>query len=136
MSAGATFTWGVKRGYVIPAFWLLAIIAVGQAIPAWMIVEGEGPNRADDSDDEALLGSEDDDIDNDQDRAIIAGDSADVSGVREDAFPEPEDEDLSPLVRVHSQAAKTQTGYGTINGSTRGTRLRPMSSDGKDLRRK
>lgn len=135
MSAGTTFSWGVKRGYVIPAFWLLAVIAVGQAIPAWMIVEGEGPNRADDSDDEVLLGGEDDDIDDDQDRAIIAGDSADMFGVREDAIPEPDDEDFSPLVRVHSQAPKTQNGYGTVNGSTRGTRLRPMSSDGKGLHR-
>lgn len=134
MSAGATFSWGVKRGYVIPAFWLLAIVAVGQVIPAWMIVEGEGPNRADDSDDDALLcGEDEDDTDDDGDRAIIAGDAADLTGIREDAIPEPEDEeDLSPLVRVHSQASKQYNGYGTLNGSTRGTRLRPLSSDAKN----
>lgn len=131
MSAGATFSFGVKRGYVIPAFWLLAVVAVGQVIPAWMIVEGEGPNRADDSDDDALLGIEDEDTDDDRERAIIAGDAADLTGIREDAIPEPEDEDLSPLVRVHSQASKQRNGYGTLNGSTRGTMLRPMSSDAK-----
>lgn len=130
MSAGATFSFGVKRGYVIPAFWLLAVVAVGQVIPAWMIVEGAGPNRADDSDDDALLGMNDDeDTDDDRDRAIIAGDAADLTGIREDAIPEPEDEDLSPLVRVHSR--QQQNGYGTLNGSTRGTMLRPMSSDAK-----
>lgn len=135
MSAGATFSWGVKRGYVIPAFWLLAIIAVGQVIPAWMIVEGDGFTRAEDSDDEALLGGDDDDTDDDRDRAIIAGDAADMKGVREDAIPESEDEDFPPLARVHSRASKTNSGYGTLNGHTRGTRLRPMSSDGKDLHR-
>lgn len=136
MSAGATFSWGVKRGYVIPAFWLLSIVAIGQVIPAWMIVEGEGPSRRDDSDDENPLCAEDDETDEDRDRAIIAGDLADMNGVREDAIPELEDDDFAPLARVHSRASKpTNSGYGALNGSSVGTRLRPMSSDGKALGR-
>lgn len=131
---GATFSWGVKRGYVLPAFVFLAIVAAGQAIPAWMIVEGEGPSREEDaSDDETLLdGDEESD---DPERAIIAGDSSDMAGIREDAIPEPEDEDFAPLARVNSRASKGSVGYGTLNGSysPRGTRMRPMSSSGKDL---
>lgn len=133
MSAGTTFSWGVKRGYVIPAFWFLAVIAVMQAIPTWMIVEGDGPSREEDTDDEDLLETDDDDTDDD--RAIIAGDAADLTGTREDAIPEPEDDDFPPLTRVNSRAPNGSAGYGTINSSTasRGTRLRPMSAEGKDL---
>jgi hypothetical protein len=49
---GATFSWGVKRGYIIAPWWLLAIIAMFGAIPAWYIVEGEGPRRTVESDSE------------------------------------------------------------------------------------
>lgn len=142
-SAGAIFSWGVKRGFVLPAFWFLAVVAAGQAIPAWMIVEGEGPSREEDTDDEPLLDGDDDDdeeTDDDRDRAIIAGDAADLTGVREDAVPEPEEEepDFTPLARVSSRASKGSVGYGTLNSpaSARGTRMRRMSVSGKDLEHK
>lgn len=133
-SAGTWFSWGVKRGYVLPAFLFLSIIAAGQAIPAWMIVEGDGPSREEDTDDEALLDGEEMD-DEDQDHAIIAGDAADVTGVRDEAIPEPEEEDFAPLARMSSRASKGSGGYGTLNGSTAAgsTRMRPLSSvSGKD----
>ncbi|KUI58170.1 hypothetical protein VP1G_05485 [Cytospora mali] len=60
---GATFSWGVKRGYVIPAWWFLAVISTVQAIPAWMIVEGDGPSREEDTDEETLLDEDDSDDD-------------------------------------------------------------------------
>lgn len=143
---GATFSWGVKRGYVLPAFVFLAVIAAGQALPAWMIIEGEGLSREEDTDDdddgdEALLDGDEEveEADDGRDRAIIAGDAADVTGVREDAIPEPEEEDeeFAPLARVHSRASRGSGGYGTLNGSDplRGTRMRPMSSSGKDMKR-
>lgn len=138
-SAGAIFSWGVKRGFVLPAFWFLAIVAAGQAIPAWMIVEGEGPSREEDTDDEPLLDGDDDEDDEDDDRAIIAGDAADVTRVSEDAIPEPdeveEEDDFAPLVRVSSRASRGSAGYGTLNSpaSAQGTRMRRMSVSGKDL---
>lgn len=142
--AGAIFSWGVKRGYVIPAWWFLAAVAVLQAIPAWLIVEGEGPSREEDTDDDedsALLDDADDDgVDGKPpaNRAIIAGDAADLVGTREDAaiIPDPEDdeeeEDFPPLARVSSRASKGSAGYGTIKGPS-GTRLRRMSETGQDL---
>lgn len=119
--AGAVFSWGVKRGYMIPAFWLLSLISMVQIIPAWMIVEGEGISRDEDSvsEDEALLG---DDSASDEyagtdhrRRGIVAGNAADVRGVRDDDVSESEDEGLSPLTRVHSQAPKMNGGYGTVS---------------------
>lgn len=138
--AGATFSWGVKRGYVIPAWWLLAVVAVLQAIPAWLIVEGDGPSREEDTDDDdesALLDEADDVHDRPASRAIVTGDAADLVGTREDAvIPDADDEDdepLAPLTKASSRASKGSAGYGTINGSVSGTRLRRMSQTGKDL---
>ncbi|KAI7786648.1 MFS transporter [Diaporthe eres] len=139
-TAGAIFSWGVKRGYVVPAWWFLAAVAVLQAIPAWLIVEGEGPSREEDTDDDedsALLDDADDDADGKPPatRAIIAGDAADLVGTREDAVipdSEDEEEDFPPLARVSSRASKGSTGYGTIKGVS-GTRLRRMSETGQDL---
>lgn len=124
---GLTFSWGVKRGYVIPPWWLLAFMAVLQAIPVWMIVEGEGLKVASDTDDEDDLVFESDD---EPEYAIIAGDAPDMAGVREDAIPEPED-GLAPLTKVTSGRGSP---YGTANRPpSRGHKLRRMSATGKDL---
>lgn len=117
-AAGATFSWGLERGYVLPAWWLLAVIAVGQVVPAWMIIEGEGPRREEDSeeeDDEALVFDEDEQVGvaaaaGGSPRALVASGTG-----REDDDDEDEDDDdgLSPLARVSSRAPSG--GYGTIS---------------------
>ena len=135
---GATFTWGVKRGYVIPAWWFLAAVAALQAVPAWMIVEGDGPSRAEDTDEETLL---DDDDESDDltaaDEVALVGGRVRQGGEQYADEDEDEDEDLPPLMRVSSRASKSGVGYGTMNGmeavSTRGTRYRRMSAASKDL---
>lgn len=62
--AGATFTWGLERGYVLPAWWMLGLIAVVGAVPVFFLVEMDGFNRADeddeDSEEDELLYVEDD----------------------------------------------------------------------------
>ncbi|KAK8061588.1 major facilitator superfamily transporter [Apiospora phragmitis] len=70
--AGAAFSWGVKRGIVSVPYWILAAIAAVGAIPAWWIVEGDGPSgstppsqedsEAEDSDGTAIA-DEDSDVD-------------------------------------------------------------------------
>lgn len=42
-AAGAVFSWGVKEGYAIAPWWMLAAIAMVGAVPPWFIVDGEGP---------------------------------------------------------------------------------------------
>jgi hypothetical protein len=42
--AGAAFSWGVKHGVIAMPWWLLAVISAVGAIPAWWIVEGDGPS--------------------------------------------------------------------------------------------
>lgn len=73
--AGTAFSWGLERGYVIVAWWMLGFIAILGAIPIFMLVEMEGFNRAsddeDESDDEEMLTPYDDD---DDPGTIIAGD--------------------------------------------------------------
>ncbi|ROT42250.1 MFS general substrate transporter [Sodiomyces alkalinus F11] len=67
--AGAAFTWGVERGYVVTAWWLLALVAALGAVPAFMLVEGQGPSSS--------VESSDDERDEDGEQAIIDEDSED-----------------------------------------------------------
>jgi hypothetical protein len=50
---GTSFTWGLKIGYVVTAWWFLAFMALLGAIPVWYLVEMEGFSKtADNTDDE------------------------------------------------------------------------------------
>ncbi|KAF3348651.1 hypothetical protein VD0002_g1397 [Verticillium dahliae] len=65
--AGVAFSWGVERGYVITAWWLLSFCAVVGAIPAMMLTEGDGPAPStettdDEADEETLLEDDDSDV--------------------------------------------------------------------------
>jgi hypothetical protein len=42
---GSAFSYGVKRGYVIIPWWLLSALALWSVVPAFWIVEQEGPSR-------------------------------------------------------------------------------------------
>ncbi|KAJ5545881.1 MFS transporter [Penicillium frequentans] len=42
---GSAFSYGVKRGYVIIPWWLLSALALWSVVPAFWIVEQEGPHR-------------------------------------------------------------------------------------------
>ena len=70
--AGEAFSWGLEKGYVIVAWWMLGIIAIIGTIPIFMLVEMDGFNKAsddDETDDEDLLAYVEDDA-----GTIIAGD--------------------------------------------------------------
>jgi hypothetical protein len=41
-TAGLAFTWGIKAGYVIAAWWLLGIFAIIGHISTWFLIETEG----------------------------------------------------------------------------------------------
>ncbi|KAH0597885.1 hypothetical protein MHUMG1_04257 [Metarhizium humberi] len=45
-STGLAFTWGAKHGYVVTAYFFLAVIAVLGAIPVFWVVEGNGPTAS------------------------------------------------------------------------------------------
>lgn len=139
---GTTFTYGVQRGYVTPAWFLLAVVGFLQAIPAWMIVEGSGFAHIPDSDDEDE--DEDDDlipsdeanfsdgtaVDDDEQHAFaaVAIDAPDLAA----AIPEPDDvdSDVPPL-------EPTKVLHSTVNATAAPghVRLRRMSASGQDLER-
>ena len=48
--SGATFTLGVKLGYVILPWWLLAFFAILSLVPTWWIVESKGFGLPDEED--------------------------------------------------------------------------------------
>lgn len=64
--SGGVFTLGVKHGWVVAPFWLLAAIAVVAAIPVFFVVEGEGfggDDEVEDSDDEGIEAEQDEEAD-------------------------------------------------------------------------
>ncbi|KAI0000720.1 major facilitator superfamily protein [Xylariaceae sp. FL0662B] len=135
---GLAFTWGVKHGVVGLPWWILAALAALGAVPAWMIVEGDGPSGAstNNSDDE-----EDTEVDDDEDDAsvaasyrnlsdtegfstsqttIVAGDTADALGVPEDETETNADanEDLL-LMGGLTKKGTGGDGYGALVGGQR-----------------
>ncbi|KAI1638743.1 major facilitator superfamily domain-containing protein [Biscogniauxia mediterranea] len=93
--AGAAFTWGVKKGIIGVPWWILAVIAAIGAIPAWFIVEGDGPSGA---------------------ASSCASEYGDESAIEDDEDEEAQrenraQEDLLPLVRGNS---KNGEDYGAV----------------------
>lgn len=72
--AGWAFTWGEKRGYIITAWWALAVVAAVGAVPIWFLIEMEGFSKSGGDDDE--LGDEEESmIDQvDEESAVLHGD--------------------------------------------------------------
>ena len=89
---GAVFTWGVDHGYMIAPWWLLTVIASIGAIPAFFIIDGEGPTRS--------LESDEDDDDEGGDGDVVLDESLDDSD----------------CMSLHSE-----TTYGAISTSQSGT---------------
>lgn len=106
--AGAAFSWGVKKGIIGVPWWLLAVIAMIGAIPAWWIEEGDGPsgstsatNTPDESDDDdATLTAQHDGPGSSRSRAIVFADSANqLNAQRDDSvIHDPNGRDDLPLV--------------------------------------
>ncbi|KAH6687873.1 major facilitator superfamily domain-containing protein [Plectosphaerella plurivora] len=67
--AGAAFSWGLQRGYIITPWWFLAAVATLGAISTIWLVDGDGPSAAgsassdssEEDDENALLDESDDD---------------------------------------------------------------------------
>lgn len=84
--AGLAFTWGVDRGYIIAPYTFLAVVSLIGAIPAFMIVEGDGPtappddSESSDSDDmeesTATLLPDESAIEDDDDDSLTGGDNS------------------------------------------------------------
>jgi hypothetical protein len=74
--AGAAFSWGLEKGYIITPWWLLGTIACIGGIPIWYLVEMEGFSNTDSSDSEDEDEEEDglDTVDEDIDGEILEGD--------------------------------------------------------------
>jgi MFS family permease len=97
--AGTVFTWGLERGYVIVAWWMLGVLAIIGAIPIFCLVEMDGFNKVSDSDDDED-GSDEDELVYVEDDAgtIIDGDEFLTESDAEEAINTVDD---PPLDRQH-----------------------------------
>ncbi|KAI1077616.1 major facilitator superfamily protein [Whalleya microplaca] len=138
---GLAFTWGVKHGVVGLPWWILAALAALGAVPAWMIVEGDGPSGASASSSDDEDEEEDTEVDDDASVAvsyrdlsdnerfgmsqttIVAGDAADALDVPEDVIEDELDESADthegvPLVNGSlKKISSADGGYGTLSKS-------------------
>ncbi|SLM34019.1 mfs general substrate transporter [Lasallia pustulata] len=64
---GATFSWGVKRGYVILPWWTLALLAALGAVPVFWLVEMEGFGEGEAGDEEDGEEEEEEQVDDGRD---------------------------------------------------------------------
>lgn len=99
---GATFTWGVEKGYVITGWWLLSFISILGAIPLWSVEEPEGFSSTDpNSDAEDEDGDLSDPFESENEAEILDGDEL--------AAGDSDEEVYAPLHRVSSRASASRT---------------------------
>ncbi|CAK4031307.1 MFS general substrate transporter [Lecanosticta acicola] len=106
--AGAMFTVGVKRGYVIAPWWFLTAVALIAAVPVFWLVEGEGFGGDDEVSDDEEHDEEEDGL-----RAAALEGEAENRGKAGPIPPPVEDEEheerayggLAPLSRTNTQAS-------------------------------
>lgn len=94
---GATFTWGLEKGYVIPAWWLLSLISILGTIPLLFVIEMDGfsstETNSDEEDEESVIPEP---IEYERGTEILTGDEIAVADSDEEVY--------APLYRVSSRA--------------------------------
>lgn len=93
---GATFSWGLEKGYVIPAWWLLSIISILGTIPLAFLIEMDGFSSTEPTSDEDEEDEIPEEIEYETETEILTGD--------ETAVADSDEEIYAPLHRVSSRA--------------------------------
>ena len=122
---GATFSWGVRNGYLIAPFWLLTFMGMIVWFPMYALVEGKGFGDDDDIDEE-------EDEESDVEDPELLGNETEARGLSDSAFPrtnssthpssrtetlESED-DIGPLLgREISRSSNRLSRYGSVASS-------------------
>lgn len=104
--AGAAFTWGLEKGYVVTPYFLLALISAIGAIPIWYLVEMPGFSKTDDDESDT-----DDDEEEDDDEALLPTVDEDAIPHGAELVPEAE-EDESENVSGPATARKRKSSQG------------------------
>jgi hypothetical protein len=117
---GATFTWGLEKGYVITAWWLLSVISILGAVPLWSVIEMDGFSSTEtnsDAEDEEEISSA---IEDEGGAGILDGDETAVGDSDEETFP--------PLNRVSSRMSSSRKISGEEGRGRRNSTGRDISS--------
>ncbi|KAI8957973.1 MFS general substrate transporter [Daldinia sp. FL1419] len=106
---GTVFTYGVKRGMIGLPWWLIAFIAILGVVPAWTIIEEDGPSDIYSSSD-----SEDEDNMDDDGELIVDDDEFEISQARTIIVPEQLQltEDVSLIGSI--KFSRVDSGYGAL----------------------
>ena len=137
--AGATFTWGLHKGTVVVAWWLLCLIAMISIVPAWAIFESDDSFHCDDS-----SSSEDEGCDGVDEANLVdpaSGVRTLATGFEDDLEAVEEEEEYVQEAALLSKSLPTghhdrHHSHHHANYSTFGAahmRMRRMSSEGRDI---
>lgn len=99
-ATGAAYSWGISRGYLITAYWFLALTALMGAVPIYMLVDSDALTQTPDTSDD-----EDESI---SDEGYVSEGSAVASGSRQDSSTE-----VAPLLGAKNGAV----GYDSVSPS-------------------
>lgn len=100
-STGIVFSWGADNGYIVSAYFYLGIVAALGTIPAFMIVEGDGPSASADNSDTEGDGSVED---------------AGVVLPNESAIDDTSDDEAGASAPLLNKTKKNGPTYRAING--------------------
>ena len=112
--AGAMFTWGIKEGYMVAPFWLLAGVGVVGAVSSFWLEEGEG--FGDDDAKGGLLGEDERALDAADEEAVFSGGEA--TPTRHDDDDDEASDVMAPLLSREwtrgsvASAAVTESDFG------------------------
>ncbi|KAF2708192.1 MFS general substrate transporter [Pleomassaria siparia CBS 279.74] len=143
-SAGALFTYGVKKGYVVIPFWALAVVSLIAYIPTMFLVEGKGFGDDPDSDVESVSSA----------TAVFSEDPEDDANVSESDFGEitellshtstrssvayASDEDMDfndeEGIPRHHERRESWSSVGQVRSNSRGRRR--ISKNGRTIQRR
>ncbi|OAQ76089.1 MFS transporter [Purpureocillium lilacinum] len=103
---GMAFTWGADHGYIVSAYFFLGFFAILGAIPAFMIVEGDGPTASAEN------------SDSDGEETLVDSSAAFLD---ESAVVDESDDDDDAQVDAPLLGSKKQNGptYQALNGGSR-----------------
>jgi len=108
--AGASFSWGVKVGYVSVAWWFLLVMSLIGAIPTFYMIDGPGPSQ------EIIDSTEGEDNGLPRNDSAIAVEENAIASDSEDDDPyvddDDDDDDGRPLI---SASRPRERNYGAAN---------------------
>ncbi|KAF2138279.1 uncharacterized protein K452DRAFT_290869 [Aplosporella prunicola CBS 121167] len=140
---GSTFTMGVEHGYVIVPFWIFAAISLLGAIPAFLLIEGEGfgPEEPDVSDEEnqepaRCSRGDSDSLSSEDDYGVVGELLSRTTTISSGVLDNDIDDDVGTANMIHPQPSSSLPSGGLHRNTASSRRGSGAQQKGRPIRRK